>query len=85
MSGAFFAAFISEMFDDFRTVRKERQKPAHKIDNNEFDQIYMGKQRELMIKAFNAVRTLRMTIENHPNAAGYEIPNYLREAKVWTR
>jgi len=73
-----------EMFANFRTVRRVRQKPAHKVEDNDFDQKYVVDQRELISNAFDAVRTLRMVLENHPAARKHEVPDYLREAKVWT-
>ncbi|MBO9425169.1 hypothetical protein J7444_10585 [Labrenzia sp. R4_1] len=75
---------MEKMFANFRAVRKERQKPAHKVEDNEFDQKYVVDQRELISNAFDAVHTLRMVLENHPAARKHEVPHYLREAKVWT-
>lgn len=75
---------MEEMFANFRKVRKVRQKPAHKVEDNEFDQKYVVDQRELICNAFDAVHTLRMVLENHPAARKHEVPDYLREAKVWT-
>lgn len=75
---------MEKMFANVRAVRKERQKPAHKVEDNEFDQKYVVKQRELISIAFDAVHTLRMVLENHPDARKHEVPDYLREAKVWT-
>ncbi|MEX0318722.1 MAG: hypothetical protein AB3N21_12260 [Ruegeria sp.] len=75
---------MKEMFANFRAVRKVRQKPAHKLEDNEFDQKYVADQRELISKAFDAVHTLRMVLKNHPAARKDEVPDYLREAKVWT-
>ena len=75
---------LQEMFSNFRAVRKVRQKPAHKVEDNDFDQQYVAKQRELISKAYDAVHTLRMVIENHPLARDYEVPAHIREAKVWT-
>lgn len=75
---------IEEMFANFRAVRKVRQKPAHKLEDDEFDQKYVVDQRELISNAFDAVRTLRMVLENHPAARKDELPEYLREARVWT-
>lgn len=74
----------SNMLKNIRAVRRTRQKPAHKLEENEFDQKYIKNQRELIIKAFSAVRTLRMILENHPDAIGHEISSYLRDGKVWT-
>jgi hypothetical protein len=75
-----------ESIQALRDLRKLRQKPAHVIDENAFDQKYFKSQRELIIKVYNAVRTLRLMLENHPavQIAGIEIPDWLREAKIWT-
>jgi hypothetical protein len=75
---------LKEMFSDFRTVRNERMKPAHKVENNVFDQEYVKLQRKLMNKGYGAVHTLRMVLENHPKARSYEVPDHIRQAKVWT-
>ena len=75
---------MEEMFANLRAVRKVRQKPAHVVEDNEFDQKYVAEQRELISNAFDAVHTLRMVLENHPAAREHQVPDYLREAKVWT-
>lgn len=69
-----------------REIRKLRQRPAHAIDENVFDQMFFKDQRSLMIEAYGAVRTLRMMLENHPGvrASQIEVPDWLREAKLWT-
>jgi hypothetical protein len=77
-------ADMAELFGNLRAVRKVRQKPAHIVEDNEFDQKYVAEQRQLIIQAFDAVRTLRMVLENHPAARNHEVPDYLRDAKVWT-
>lgn len=75
---------VKKMFSDFRAVRQERMKPAHKVEANEFDQEYVRKQRDLIIKGYGAVHTLRMVLENHPRAKAYDVPDHIRAAKVWT-
>ena len=77
------SAPIDEMFSTFRKIRKMRQKPAHKIDENEFDQEYFRVQRKLIIEACKAVNILRQIFALHPAAAKVEIPDYI-EGKVWT-
>jgi hypothetical protein len=69
-----------------RDVRKLRQKPAHSMDENYFDQQYFKKQRELIIKSYGAVRTLRMLLENNKavKASNIIVPDWLREGKIWT-
>jgi hypothetical protein len=75
---------MDEMFADFRAVRKERMKPAHKVQENVFDQQYVRLQRELINKGYSAVHTLRMVLENHPKACGYDLPEHIRNATVWS-
>jgi len=75
-----------EAIKAIKKVRKKRQKPAHAIIENEFDQEYISKQRELMIQAYSALRTLRMVLENHPDVSREEldVPNAIREGRIWT-
>lgn len=75
---------LNQVFARFRKVRAVRQLPAHKNEDNEFDQKYLAEQRELIGLAFDAIRTLRMVFENHPKAKSHKVPDYLREGKVWT-
>ena len=57
---------LEDMMATFRKVRQLRQKPAHKVNTNKFDQTIFKKQREIIISAYDAVRTLRMILANHP-------------------
>jgi hypothetical protein len=77
---------IDEIFSAFREVRKLRQSPAHKIDNNLFDQQFFKKQREIMKRAYVAVRNIRLAFANHPavRAQPLEIFPELRDGKIWT-
>lgn len=77
-------AEMEELFANLRAVRKVRQKPAHILEDNEFDQKYVAEQRKLICQAFDAVRTLRMVLENHPATREHEVPDHLRKGKVWT-
>jgi len=75
-----------EAIDAIKKVRKKRQKPAHAIIENEFDQEYISRQRELMVQAYSALRTLRMVLENHPDVSREEldVPDAIREGEIWT-
>ena len=70
----------------FKEVRSLRQKPAHAVRPDEFDQTYFHEQRELMVRVYNAVRTLRLLLANHPNvhAADVKINEELYHGKIWT-
>ena len=75
---------LKEMFSDFRAVRNARMKPAHKLEENVFDQEYVRLQRSIVNKGYGAVHTLRMLLENHPKARSYKVPDHIRQAKVWS-
>ncbi len=74
---------FTEFFKDFRAIRKTRQGPAHRAEDNEFNEEYIIKQRELIEKAFNVIRGLRIMLHKHPKAQDYKIPAYLDESKIW--
>lgn len=48
-----------------------------------FDQKYIRQQRELMVRAYTAVRTIRLLLANHPATKGIEIPDWLYEGLIW--
>ena len=80
----------SELWDDgikaMREVRKLRQKPAHAIDENIFDQKYFKEQRELMIRAYQSIRAIRLLFADHPSVkkAKIEVPEWLENGDIWT-
>jgi hypothetical protein len=76
---------VNEMLKTFREIRKLRQKPAHAIDENKFDQSYVRKQRDLMLRAYTALRTLRLILANHPRAKNVAVPDWLREGRIWAQ
>lgn len=67
-----------------KEVRKLRQKPAHGLDDDHFDQKLFLEQRDLLEKAYTAVRTIRLLFQNHPlvRQANIEINDSLFEGKV---
>jgi len=75
-----------ESIKTLREVRKLRQKPAHAIDENLFDQCYFKEQRELIIKAYEAVCTIRLLLANDyaVRRADIKIPKWLLEGEIWT-
>lgn len=76
---------LLEMFAAFKKVRNIRQKPAHSIKENEFDQQYFKQQRLLMKEAYSAIRTIRLIFTNHPRVTAVppEIHQLLYEGKIW--
>lgn len=57
---------IEDMISTFKNIRKLRQKPAHKVNSDSFDQKIFKAQREIIISAYKAVRTLRQILANNP-------------------
>ena len=78
---------VEQMISTFKKIRKMRQKPAHTVDENVFDQTYFKEQRQLIIDAYGAIRTLRMMFQNYPKVKekGIEVPDYLTKGKIWTK
>ncbi|MDY7011228.1 MAG: hypothetical protein SVV80_10830 [Planctomycetota bacterium] len=77
---------MADLIEAFKRVRKNRQKPAHSLKANEFDQTYFHDQRDLIIAAYTAVRTIRLIFVNHPavRIATLDIPDVIYEGKIWT-
>jgi hypothetical protein len=75
-----------EAFQHLKEVRRLRQKPAHAVNENAFDQKYIRDQRTLMINVYSALRTLRLMLMNYPKvkAAHIEIPDWLEKGLIWT-
>lgn len=57
---------VEQMFKAFREIRRLRQQPAHSLKENTFDMSYFKTQRRLVVDAYDAVRTLRLCLANHP-------------------
>jgi hypothetical protein len=68
----------------FRSVRRKRQRPAHAMDQNLFEQKYFHQQRELIIKVYESIRTLRLIFWNFSACKNVEINELVRDGKIWT-
>lgn len=73
-----------EMIETFKEIRGLRQRPAHAVNEDAFDQKYVKEQRELMKRAYGALRTLRLILANHPKVKGYQVPEWLQSGTIWT-
>lgn len=76
---------VDDMLAVFRKVRKLRQKPAHKVNVDSFDQSLFKKQRDIIIKAYDAIRTLRLMLANHPRVRVNppQINDRLFKGEIW--
>lgn len=78
---------MKELIDVFKVVRNKRQKPAHSLNPDSFDQKYIHEQRKLIVDAYGAIRTIRLVLANHPKvrvADDIEIPDVLYQGLIWT-
>ncbi len=75
---------IDEMIATFKEIRQLRQKPAHSLAEDSFDQKYFQQQRDIMVKAYDGARTLRLIFAQHPSAKEYKIPDWQEDVKIWT-
>ena len=76
-------ADIEEMFKTFRKIRKLRQKPAHSVHENTFDQKFFKDQGELMKNVYRAVKILRLILHLHPGASSIQIDKHLEDGLIW--
>jgi hypothetical protein len=73
---------FSIIINPIKKVRKERQKPAHNIQEDVFDKEYYAKQKELIESVYVSLRTIRLLFMNHPAAKNYKVPDWLYEGKI---
>lgn len=76
---------IDHMISTFKNVRKLRQQPAHKVNTDKFDQAIFKMQRDIVVDAYDSVRTLRMMLANHPavKANPPKINERLFKGEIW--
>ena len=75
---------INKMINTFGSIRKNRTRPAHSIDENTFDQKYFHDQRNLIIEAYDAINILRHLFSKLPNADKCDIPDSIKNGKILT-
>lgn len=68
---------IGDIVNPFKEVRKLRQNPAHKAQQNVFDNQFSKAQRELMIRVWQGMNTLRQVFHKHPTTAKYKVDIWL--------
>lgn len=73
---------ISDVIKPFKLIRKERQLPAHKINENVYDIQLIERQKEIITDAYNSMRQLRNIFNLHPKAKNYKIPNWLESGDI---
>jgi hypothetical protein len=74
---------LETMIATLKEIRKLRQRPAHALDDNRFDQAIFREQRELAVRAYESIRLIRLLFANHPRVRSHEVPVDLFEGRVW--
>ncbi|PJZ43660.1 hypothetical protein [Leptospira brenneri] len=73
---------ISDIIKPFKNIRKERQKPAHKVTKNAYDLNLIEKQKEIIGEAYESMRQLRHIFHLHPKGKKYKLPDYIDNIKI---
>ena len=73
---------LEEIIEPMRDVRRQRQNPAHKIEQNSFDQKYFDLQREIIESSYTSVRDIRLLFANHPSITDIDIPDWLYGGRI---
>ncbi len=75
---------LEEPYNALRRIRAERQRPAHAIDPDKYDETYFEKQRDLIVSAYRAIEAIRLIFSSHPKAkaAGYQPPDWIEKGKI---
>lgn len=66
-----------EIMKPLKNVRKERQKPAHKVIDNNYDPSLIDLQKEIMEACYLSVGSIRRNIQTHPKARSITLGNEL--------
>lgn len=75
---------VSVLFKSLKKIRKERQDPAHKINENQYNKIFIDKQKQTMNEAYFVLRNFRNIFQQHPKASNFEIPAWLENGNIKT-
>ena len=68
-----------------KKVRNLRQKPAHIIEADKFDNKYINEQREIILEVYDSINFIRMIMQRHPKLldVNLDIPDWLEEGKIY--
>ena len=73
---------MNDLFSPFKKVRRERQNPAHRIIENEYDKQYFKLQTQYIEECFDAIKTLRMIFQKHQRAKMYKMPDWYENISI---
>jgi hypothetical protein len=73
---------IAMIVGPLRRVRRQRQAPAHKLQENEYSTEYDEQQHTIFREVYLGLMNLRMMFARHPKAPPIDVPDYLAEGKI---
>lgn len=73
----------AEVLAPLKEIRKLRQKPAHTLQENEYDRTYPQRQDEILGRACRTLTKLRLIFWSHPRVGKqYTPPDWLDSDKI---
>lgn len=74
---------MEEMLSHFKKIRKDRQKPAHSIEEDIYDDKYFDLSEELIKQSYKSIRLLRLIFMNFPRVKEkYCPPDWLQKGEI---
>lgn len=73
---------IDDVFKPFKKIRRERQTPAHKINENVYSKDYSVKQKDLIKEAYYSMQSLRLIFQAHKKSKSVNIPTWLDNGDI---
>lgn len=74
----------ADFIKTFKEIRKLRQSPAHKLDDNIFDYKYIEQQKNIIERAYRGLQALRIILSSNPKCKDYKPLEELESGKIWT-
>lgn len=74
--------FNERFFKPFKKIRKERQKPAHKILKNDFKKEYTELQNQIMSELYDSLHIFRQILQSHPKNKDVQVDNWVDNCQV---
>jgi hypothetical protein len=71
------------LLQPLRNIRKERQRPAHKLEPNLYDPALFDRQKDLMRGAYGSLMGLATILSRHPRAVDVPIPEILSRVVIY--
>ena len=73
---------VSEIFKPFKEIRRIRQKPAHKIEDDKYDLSYTKEQNRILQDVYHRLMLIRLIFSKHPLVKDYSPPKWLKESRI---